>query len=92
MPDDTFVAYRSAGSTRPDLEAAPPVEEAPPSELAAWLRSATARQYEGFWVLLNEQLNVVDSDLSPTALKRRYPDDDESSQLVYIEPRDHIEY
>lgn len=71
-------------------EGAPPVATTtrvtPPDGLREWSTSEEARQYEGRWVMLNNDLTVVDADVSPSALLQRHPDV-AAPTIVYVHPR-----
>ena len=86
MPNDTYLhTYISRGATGGLPRSNPDATTKP--EIVNWLRSALARSYEGHWVLLRPpNLDVIDSDLSPSALKTRHPDQD-PPLIVYVRPQ-----
>ena len=64
--------FRASDGTRSDAPATQmlaPTDE--PKGLTKWLASPEAKGYEGRWVLLDDDLNVVDYDVSPSALLTR---------------------
>jgi hypothetical protein len=71
------------GATGP---AGPATPMAQPSPIAAWLATPLARQFAGRWVLLNEDINPVDADLSPTALKNRHANSGGRGVIVFVQP------
>jgi len=75
--------YRSGGATGVLPRSNPsgtPNEES----IVGWLRSPDARNYEGQWVLFRLPNIVLDSDLSPSALKSRHADE-ESPLIAYVQ-------
>jgi hypothetical protein len=83
MPDYILAEFNTAGGT-----VAATVERGtnstPESPLSVWLRSEGARAYEGRWVLLDPALTVLDTDLSPTALRERHPNLPADSAIVFV--------
>jgi hypothetical protein len=69
----------------------PPVRSttviAAPDGLREWIDSEEARQYERRWVLLDDDLTVIDADTSPSALLQRHPEI-AAPTVVYVQPRD----
>lgn len=41
----------------------------------AWMDTPAAREYDGRWVLLSDQMQVLDSDYSARDLSQRHPDE-----------------
>ena len=75
------------GTTEPPAAAATPqptTEE--PQGLADWLASPAAQQYQGRWVLLDDDFTVVRAGESPADLLRH--DDRPSPLVVYVQPPD----
>jgi hypothetical protein len=66
-----------------------PTPTAIPDGLREWITSDDARQYEGLWVLLDDELAVVDSDRSPSALLRRHSEVP-GPRVVYVQPRNDL--
>ena len=54
-------------------------------DLAQWLVTPEARALEGTWVLLTNEYAVIDSDLSPSDLIDRHPEE-QTPYVVYVEP------
>ncbi len=73
-------------STRPEPFSVPVQAESRPG-LAQWLQSEEARRLSGLWVLLTDDLEVVDSAPSPSPLLDRHPED-RSPLVVYVQPDD----
>lgn len=87
MLDTTSHAYDTAGGTiAPAPEPVDPISV--PEGLRAWFESDAAQSYGGLWVALDADLGVVDSDLSPGALKDRLQDGQEL--IVYVENRSEL--
>jgi hypothetical protein len=63
----------------------PPAGQSAQRDVTAWLHSPEARQYEGRWVLLSDQLQVLDSDSSPTALLQRHQHV-QAPLIVFVDP------
>jgi hypothetical protein len=79
------VAAELGGQTSTQTMAPAAAPDANADSVTEWLRGADARRFERRWVLLDDALNVVDSDPSPSALLDRHPD--ESTPLVvYVDP------
>jgi hypothetical protein len=49
------------------------------------MRTPEARRFEGRWVMLDDDLQVVDHDSSPTALLDRHQED-RTPTVVFIDP------
>ncbi len=71
------------GATGPAVPATPMIQ---PSPIEAWLATLQARQFAGRWVLLNEDLEPVDADLSPTALQNRHANSGGRGVMVFVQP------
>jgi hypothetical protein len=56
-----------------------------PAGLVEWLGTPEARQYEGQWVLLNDDFGVIDNDHSPTVLLQRNRDI-RTPLVVFVDP------
>jgi hypothetical protein len=52
--------------------------------IAQWLRAEEARKYEGGWVLLDDNLQVLDTAISPSELLTRHPELT-SPRIVFVE-------
>jgi hypothetical protein len=77
-------------SSATSAPASPPAAPAPAParpDVTRWVNSPEARQYEGRWVLLSEELDVIDHDTSPTALLMRNPTIT-APIVVYVDRRD----
>jgi hypothetical protein len=61
--------------------------ESEPSGLVEWLGTREARQYEGQWVLLSDDFEVIDHAHSPTDLLRRH-NDLRTPMIVFVDPPD----
>jgi hypothetical protein len=59
--------------------------EAEPTGLIEWLGTREARQYEGQWVLLSDDFEVIDHAHSPTDLLKRHPDL-RTPMVVFVDP------
>jgi hypothetical protein len=62
-------------STRNEPATPPAQPEPEQSGLIEWLASPEARRFEGRWVLLSDEYDVVDVDDSPSALMDRHPEE-----------------
>ncbi len=73
------------GATGPGtaVPATPIIE---PSPIKTWLATPQARQFAGRWVLLNQNLEPVDIDLSPTALQNRHSSSGDKVVIVFVPP------
>lgn len=68
----------------PQLQAVSPLPEER-RDITEWLRTPAAHAYEGRWVLLDDALNVLDSDHSPTILLKRNPEH-ATPLIVFVDP------
>jgi hypothetical protein len=84
------IDLKTAGGTDPAVGATGPAGPATPmvrpSPIEAWLATLQARQFAGRWVLLNEDLEPVDADLSPTALQNRHANSGGGDVIVFVQP------
>ena len=79
------IDFKTAGGTGPGIgQLEQPSEQE--SCISAWLASAAARPYEGQWVLLNDQIEPIDADLSPTALGKRHESTSDDVAIVFVRP------
>ncbi len=83
--------FSTPGRTNAQQPTSPPPsgEPAGPHGVLEWLQSEQARHYEGKWVLLDDDRDVVDSDDSPGRLLERHPQ--EASPLVVLVERSDIQ-
>ena len=92
---DAFTGRRTAGPQFGHARATPQQEqvsvlpqfESEPAGLVEWLRTPEARQYEGRWVLLNDEFEVIDDDHSPSNLLRRNRHVS-TPLVVFVDPAD----
>jgi hypothetical protein len=79
-------AFSRPTATQPPAAPARARIVAPPrADLTDWLRSTDARRYEGRWVLLDDNLAVLDSDTSPTSLLQRNSERG-TPLVVFVDP------
>ncbi len=78
------IDFRTAGGTAAtsSLERSPDRD----SPTSMWLASPKARPYEGQWVMLNDQFEPIDADLSPLALGRRHEPVSSNLSIVFVRP------
>lgn len=77
-----FSRPEGTAAQRPSETAQTPPES---PGLANWLRSDEARRLAGRWVLLSEDFRVLDSDLSPSGLLQRHPNE-VAPRVVLVDP------
>jgi hypothetical protein len=84
MPNYVFADFSTAGGTI-EAKVASGTAVVSESPISTWLRSEDARIYEGHWVLLDDHArDVLDHDLSPTALRERHPNMDDGKAIVFV--------
>lgn len=72
-------------STRSEAPAPAPRPQSDAHGLVEWLASPAARQFEGRWVLLSDDYDVVDSADSPSELMDRHPEE-RTPIVVFVRP------
>ena len=75
----------SSGTPQQGQSAALPQFESEPTGLIEWLGTQEARQYEGQWVLLSDDFEVIDHAHSPTDLLKRNPNL-RTPLIVFVDP------
>ncbi len=78
------IDFKTAGGTA----SASTIEQSTEREspISVWLTTPQAKEYEGQWVVLNQQMTPIDADLSPTVLQRRYEATDTDVAIVFVRP------
>lgn len=76
---------RVSGTPQREHTSVLPRFEAEPTGLIEWLGTRAARQYEGQWVLLSDDFEVIDHAHSPTDLLKRHPDL-RTPMVVFVDP------
>lgn len=79
--------FSGPNSTRSEPLVPTPQPESEPTGLIEWLGTQEARQFEGQWVLLSDDFEVIDHAHSPTDLLQRNPDL-RTPMVVFVDPPD----
>lgn len=87
-PRTTMQPFTQASATsRREHTSALPQFEPEPTGLIEWLGTREARQFEGQWVLLSDDFEVIDHAHSPTDLLKRNPNP-RTPLVVFVDPPD----